>query len=79
MKNASPLNYDFASSQNELSEFKWGPDWYLIYLNEFYFWWLENSVIEIGNTESNPLIFNHLKWNSSKSNYLNNKMLDNNL
>ena len=27
--------------------------------------WLRNDIIEIGNAASNPLIFHHLKWNSS--------------
>ena len=35
---------------------------------EFYFRWLENSVIEIEKAAYNPLIFNHLNWNLSEWN-----------
>ena len=35
-------------------------------IGEFYFRWLENSVIEIGKATKIPLIFNHLNWNSFK-------------
>ena len=33
---------------------------------EFYFRWLENSIIEIEIAASSSLMFNHLNWNSSK-------------
>ena len=32
---------------------------------EVQFRWLENSVMKIGKAVSNPLMSNHLKWNSS--------------
>ena len=38
----------------------------VINLDQFHFRWLNNSVIEIRNAASNPLIFNLLKWKSSK-------------
>ena len=38
------------------------------HLDEFYFRWLENSVIEIGKSALIPLIFHHLNWNPSKQN-----------
>ena len=37
-----------------------------VILGEFYFRWLKNNAIKIGIAASDPLIFNHLKWNSSK-------------
>ena len=33
------------------------------FLDEFYFRWWENSVIEIGKAVSIPLMFNHQNWN----------------
>ena len=34
---------------------------------EFYFRWLENSIIQIGNATSIPLMFNHLKRKDRKN------------
>ena len=36
-------------------------------LEEFYFRWLQNSSMEIGETAWIPLIFNHLNWNPNLS------------
>ena len=35
--------------------------------DKFYFRWLENSAFEIRKAASIPFMFNHLKWNFSKS------------
>ena len=32
-------------------------------LDFFQLGWLKNSITEIGNAASNPLMFNHPKWN----------------
>ena len=37
-----------------------------VILDEFYYRWFENSVIEIEKAASITLMFNHLKWNPSK-------------